>query len=393
MEPPAVRREEGGPAIDNQQQQQQQQQQQEEEGMEQAEARAPDAPLRATSARRNARPASSGAGAGGGVLRAASARPDTVTGTPVPITEEELEAEYLYAEGLELASRDAASRRGRGAAPRAIAPGVEFDGRSLRLTGGALRALASPSFAAVAEVVLSDVAFSPHILGALPALAALPRLSRLGLCHNRIATLPALDALLSLPRLRALDLASNPVCACALLRPYLAHRLPRLGSLDGAPLSEAERARGAALFRCIDAELARGLAGPGQRAALTAAGVVLPSPFQQLPPAASQQDPEHQRQGATHTAAAALRAELQGGQQEPRPAAAQELLAAALPHLARAAEADGRAAPAGRAFLSRWALDAGAVLSAAAQLDEAWPAFLEARGAEGWGGRFTLPRA
>jgi hypothetical protein len=106
-------------------------------------------------------------------------------------------------------------------------------------------------------------AHPPQILGALPALAALPRLSRLGLRRNRVATLPALDALLLLPRLRALDLAANPVCGCALLRPYLAHRLPRIVAVNGAAVSDAERARGAAIFACLDAELAAGLVRGG----------------------------------------------------------------------------------------------------------------------------------
>lgn len=46
-------------------------------------------------------------------------------------------------------------------------PGIEYDGHSLSLTGGVLQALRSPSYAAVAEVRLNHVAFSPHVSGLL----------------------------------------------------------------------------------------------------------------------------------------------------------------------------------------------------------------------------------
>lgn len=63
-----------------------------------------------------------------------------------------------------------------------------------------------------------------QIINALPSLEALPRLTRLGLHHNRIGTLPALDCLLRLPRLRALLVSGSPVASSALLRPYVAYR-------------------------------------------------------------------------------------------------------------------------------------------------------------------------
>jgi hypothetical protein len=148
------------------------------------------------------------------------------------------------------------ARRGGGRSSsrsRAPAPGVEFDGCALSLTGGALRTLRSASYAAVAEVRLAHVAWHPHVssgpgppwspalpappcrtlhltppprqvLAALPALEALPRLRGLALHHNRIATLPALDPLLRLRRLRALEVTGSPVNACVLLRPYVAYR-------------------------------------------------------------------------------------------------------------------------------------------------------------------------
>ncbi len=76
-----------------------------------------------------------------------------------PISVDELEDGYLLSEGILLAARGAA-RRG---PARPARPGIEFDGHSLGLTGGVLRALWSPSYAAVAEVRLSHVAFDPHV--------------------------------------------------------------------------------------------------------------------------------------------------------------------------------------------------------------------------------------
>jgi hypothetical protein len=58
--------------------------------------------------------------------------------------------------------RDRAARRH--AAPRSShAPGIDFDGHTLAMTGGVLRALWSSSYAAVSEVQLAHVAWAPHV--------------------------------------------------------------------------------------------------------------------------------------------------------------------------------------------------------------------------------------
>jgi hypothetical protein len=100
---------------------------------------------------------------------------------------------------------------------------------------------------------------APQIAAALPALEALPRLSRLVLHHNRIATLPALDRLLRLPRLRALSISGSPVNGLSLLRPYVAHRLTQLVSFNGRPVGAGEAEAAGRMFGPVDAELAHGL--------------------------------------------------------------------------------------------------------------------------------------
>ena len=53
-------------------------------------------------------------------------------------------------------------------------------------------------------------------------------------------------------KLETVDLGDNPVGSLALTRLYIAHRLPRLQSLDGGDVTEEERERGRRAFGPAD---------------------------------------------------------------------------------------------------------------------------------------------
>ena len=226
----------------------------------------------------------------------------------------------LHIEAIELLPRsDGVRPTASGACLRRAIDGgaLEFDGRRLALAGGApvLRALSAAAYAAVAEVALVGVPFASILacsgagsgtgFGALAALAALRHLRRLELRDNGVATLPCLDALAPLSRVRALVIEGSPVSGAALLRPYVAYRLPHVRELNGAPLGRAEAAAGRALLGGFDVEMAAALVGPAQRAALAAAGLLAPPPLAlagagegQWPVAAAAVAPPGRRDGA-----------------------------------------------------------------------------------------------
>ena len=339
----------------------------------------------------------------------------------------------LHIEAIELLPRsDGVRPTASGACLRRAIDGgaLEFDGRRLALAGGApvLRALSAAAYAAVAEVALVGVPFASILacsgagsgtgFGALAALAALRHLRRLELRDNGVATLPCLDALAPLSRVRALVIEGSPVSGAALLRPYVAYRLPHVRELNGAPLGRAEAAAGRALLGGFDVELAAALVGPAQRAALAAAGLPAPPPLAlagagegQWPVAAAAAPPPGRRDGE------AVESEERGSGADdsssgedgggdggecallPPPPPPRWLLALRAQLAGGAALAtpfaDGSPAAARGAAFARAVL--GGVEAARARADalaEGWEPLLAERCAEeGWRGIHTLPAA
>ncbi|KAK9814650.1 hypothetical protein WJX72_009250 [[Myrmecia] bisecta] len=140
--------------------------------------------------------------------------------------------------------------------PQAQTPGAaEFvNGRKLCILGNATHAIRLPSHNTAQEVLLKFTSWT-DVTASLPSLAGLPKLRKLTLQENGIASLQQVAALSSLTSLRELSLTRNAVADLGVFRPYTAFCLPHLQVINDEKVTEEERARAASVFKHVRLEL------------------------------------------------------------------------------------------------------------------------------------------
>jgi len=118
--------------------------------------------------------------------------------------------------------------------------------------GNALDALDKYSNSPKIGSVTLKYVFHSRIKQAMASMKQLPSLTMLCLEENNICSLNQLDMLHELKSVQVLHVAANSVIQVKWFRPYCAHRLPGVASINSVPVSEEERVLGRNLFGRMD---------------------------------------------------------------------------------------------------------------------------------------------
>jgi len=169
---------------------------------------------------------------------------------------QEWKAELERARTKYLASGGTRVKNREGRAESLVQSGhAEIEGDTmLFIYGNAIEVLGNPEFQKTVEQISFQYMRFDEIVDAatLPKLKKFQKLTKLSFANNFLHSFIQIAKLECLPHLTAINIEQNDIVNTALFRSFTIYRLPHLITLNGQPLTEAERIKSRKLFQFFD---------------------------------------------------------------------------------------------------------------------------------------------